>query len=121
MGLKLQNTYAKHLHLRKWFPPIAEDFKANFDGALFNESEEAGIGIVVRDSLGQVLAALAEKIKKPRIVDCLEMMAARRAVFFAQEIDLQQCHFEGDYEVIIKALKTGNLFSSSFGNLVRTL
>lgn len=74
---------------------------------------------MVRDSLGQVLAALAEKIKKPRIVDCLEMMAARRAVFFAQEIDLQQCHFEGDYEVIIKALKTGNLFSSSFGHLVR--
>ncbi|KAL4651182.1 hypothetical protein ACB092_01G141000 [Castanea dentata] len=48
----------------KWFPPAATEFKANFDGAWFNESEEAGIGIVVKDSSGQVLAALAEKTKK---------------------------------------------------------
>nr|POE86414.1 hypothetical protein CFP56_17292 [Quercus suber] len=43
----------------KWFPPTTGDFKANFNGAWFNESEEAGIGIVGRESLGQVLATLA--------------------------------------------------------------
>ena len=75
--------------------------------------------IVVRDSSGQVIAALADKIKKPHNVDCLEMMAARRAVHFAHEIGLQQCHFEGDSEVIIKALPTGDMFSSSYGHLVR--
>ena len=104
---------------RKWFPPAAMEFKANFDGAWFNESEEAGIGVVVRDSSGQVLAALTEKIKKPHSVDCLEMMAARRAVIFAQEIGLQKCQFEGDSKTIIKALKIGDMSSSSFGHLVR--
>ena len=74
---------------------------------------------VVRDSSGQVIAALADKIKKPHNVDCLEMMAARRAVQFAHEIGLQQCHFEGDSEVIIKALTTGDMFSSSYGHIVR--
>lgn len=44
---------------RRWFPPAATEFKTNFDGAWFNESEEAGIGVVVRGSSGQVLAALA--------------------------------------------------------------
>ena len=104
---------------RKRFPPATTEFKANFDGAWFNESEEAGIGVVVRDSSGHVLAALAEKIKKPHSVDCLEMMAARRAVIFAQEIGLQKCQFEGDSKTIIKALKIGDMSSSSFGHLVR--
>ena len=81
---------AKKPHRNKWFPPAANEFKANFDGAWFNESEEVGIVVVVRNSAGQVLAALAEKIKnkKPHNVDCLEMTAARRAVIFAQEIGL---------------------------------
>ena len=48
----------------KWTPPPAGDFKANFDGAWFDESDEVGIGIMVRNSSGLVLAALAEKIKK---------------------------------------------------------
>ena len=103
----------------KWFPPAATKFKANFDGAWFNESEEAGIRVVVRDSSGQVLAALAEKIKKPHSVDYLEMMAARRAVIFAQEIGLQKCQFEGDSKTIIKALKIGDMSSLAFGHLVR--
>ena len=42
---------------RKWFPPAAMEFKANFDGAW------AGIRVVVRDSSGQVLAALSKKTK----------------------------------------------------------
>ena len=103
----------------KWTPPQVGDFKANFDGAWFDESDEAGIGIVVRDSSGLVLAALAEKIKKPHSVDCLEMMAARRAVIFAQEIGLQSCQFEGDSEVVTEALKNEDMFCSSFGHIVR--
>ena len=39
--------------------------KINFDGVVFKETEEAGLGVVVRDSHGKVLASLAEKIKLP--------------------------------------------------------
>ena len=86
---------------------------------MFNESEEAGIGVVVRDSSGQVIPALAEKVGKPCNTELLERLAARRAVIFATEIGIQQPHFEGDSKTIIKALKRGTLFSSSFGHLVK--
>ena len=35
---------------QRWMPPKPGKYKINFDGAMFNESEEAGIGVVVRDS-----------------------------------------------------------------------
>lgn len=74
---------AKQLRHRKWQPPESDVYKLNFDGVMFNESNEAGIGIVVRDSSGVVLAAMAEKIWKPHNVESLEMLAARRAIIFA--------------------------------------
>ena len=86
---------------------------------MFNESNEAVLGIMVWDSSGQVLVAMAEKIWKPHNVESLEMLAARRAIIFAKELDLQQGQFEGDSEICIKALQMGKLFSSSYGHLVR--
>ena len=85
---------------------------------MFNKSDEFGIGIVVRDSVGQVVAAMAEKILKPHSVDSLEMLAARRVVIFVAELSLQQCQFEGDLETVIKALKGCDLLHSSIGHLV---
>ena len=86
---------------------------------MFNESDEAGIGIMVRDSMGLVIAAMAEKIHKPHSVESLEMIAARRAVIFASELGLQLCKFEGDSETVIKALQGRDMFYSSFGHLTK--
>ena len=49
------------------------------------------------------------------------MIATRRAVNFSSEIGLQQCQFEGDSEIGIKALQMGDMFSSSFSHLVRDI
>ena len=69
-----------------WQPPAENSIKANFDGAVFGEEQEAGIGVVLRDSEGQVLAALSEKVRLPATVEVLEMMAARRSALFAREL-----------------------------------
>ena len=45
--------------LVRWQPPPANLIKINFDGAVFKYDERAGIGVVVRDSLGLVLASLS--------------------------------------------------------------
>ena len=42
----------------KWKPPTAAMmWKTNFDRAMFSESDQAGIGVVVRNQVGQVMAA----------------------------------------------------------------
>ena len=62
------------------------------------------------------MGAQSEKIKKPSLVGILEMLAARRVV---QEIGLNHSCFEGDSEIVVKALRSGDTFSSSFGHLFR--
>ena len=72
----------------KWTPPDQHSFKTNFDGALFSNMGEAGLGVVIRDHAGEIIAALFEKIPQPPSVTCLELLAARRAAIFVHEVGL---------------------------------
>ncbi|KAL0011885.1 hypothetical protein SO802_006993 [Lithocarpus litseifolius] len=43
----------------KWCPPHLGSYKVNVDGAVFTKQKQVGIGVVIRDSAGEVIAALA--------------------------------------------------------------
>ena len=89
----------------KWKPPSEIAVKVNFDGALFGESDCAGLGVVVYNSEGAVLAALSEKIMKPQSAELVEILAARRAVLFSSELGFHNSIFEGDSSSVIKLLQ----------------
>ena len=67
-------------------PPPEDTVKANFDGAVFGEDQEAGIRVVLRNREGLVLVALSERVRMLVSVEILEMLAARRVALFAQEL-----------------------------------
>ncbi|XP_075665130.1 uncharacterized protein LOC142634749 [Castanea sativa] len=93
----------------------------NFDEAMYSESEDAGVGVVVRNSFGEVKAALAKKIRKPPSVDVLELLAARRAALFSEELGLDRVNFEGDLEQVMKALQWGGWDFAPSGHLIRDI
>ena len=43
----------------RWLPPPEGVYKASFDAAFFGSSGTVGIGVVVRDSKGEIIAALS--------------------------------------------------------------
>ena len=88
---------------------------------MFSESDQADIGVVVRNHAGQVMAALSEKIKKPASADILEALAVRRAVQFILELGFKRSMFEGDLEVIIKALDNEDFLLVSVGHIVKDI
>nr|XP_023920721.1 uncharacterized protein LOC112032192 [Quercus suber] len=94
-------------------------YKENYDGAVFAESEEAGIGVIVRDSKGDVIAALAEKIPYPGSVEVLEALVARRAAKFVVELGLTVAEFEGDSKVVWRALKAANGAHLAMGVIIK--
>lgn len=43
----------------KWKPPDCNCYKTNFNGAIFEDSGEVRIGVVIRNSRGKVVASLS--------------------------------------------------------------
>ena len=105
----------------KWEPPPPQLLKINFDGAVFADTEEAGVGVVVRDSQGKVIASLAEKIKLPSSSDEVEALAAVRAISLAMDLNLPSFIVEGDTEVVISSLRKEDESFSSFGHLISSI
>ena len=101
-----QSTFPKQMHRKhtRWKPPDFGQFKVNYDGAVFREQGRAGIGVVIRNSDGAVLASLSQQMPLPTTVAQVEALAARRAAEFTLEIGIDQVIIEGDSELIYKDL-----------------
>ena len=104
---------------QRWAPPEPRIYKVNYDGAYFAEEEEVGIGVVVRNELRQVMASLVETLVMPSMVEILEAMAARRVMIFMEELGLHQAIFEGDSELVVKALIGDYPNRSCIGHIVK--
>ena len=88
---------------------------------MFGKSDEAGICVFIRNSNGEVRAALSEKIKKPPIVEILELLAAKRAVLFSLETGTMKSVIEGDAETVIRALQYGGWERAQGGHLIKDI
>ncbi|XP_023923166.1 uncharacterized protein LOC112034583 [Quercus suber] len=101
-----------------WIPPPANSLKINFDGALFKDINKAGLGVVIHNDHGQVLASLSEHIQMPFSSDLVEALTAARAISFAHELSFANYILEGGSDVVIKALKRNDDSLSSFGHIL---
>ena len=80
-------------------------YKKKIDGALFSKENWAGIGVVIRNEAGLVLASLSQQIHLPATVLEVETLASIRALEFAAEIGVNKVILEGDSSILIKALQ----------------
>lgn len=81
----IHSNSCSRTNMVKWSPSAYDDFKTNFDGALFKDTNEISIGVEVRNCDGEVMAALSRK--SPLLVSMvlLEMLATRSAIQFILE------------------------------------
>lgn len=95
--------------------------KANYDGAVLEDSNEAGIEVVFQNACGEVMAVISEIILLPPKVETLEKLATRRAATLAVELWYYWVIFEEDFEIVFKALSRGvsPLSSPGLGYLVK--
>nr|POF00563.1 putative ribonuclease h protein [Quercus suber] len=105
----------------KWSPPPPGWFKINFDGATFSSKSLVGLGVIIRNDKGLVMAAYTQSIPLPTFVEMVEVLVARSAISFARELQFDQVIVEGDSEVIINAISKGGFSSSSFGHIIRDI
>uniref|UniRef100_A0A2N9G6K5 Reverse transcriptase domain-containing protein n=1 Tax=Fagus sylvatica TaxID=28930 RepID=A0A2N9G6K5_FAGSY len=61
-----------------WKPPQPGRYKANFDGAFFEESHEAGVGVIIRNHKGEVMASLCQRIPFPQFCRSLGSLCSKK-------------------------------------------
>ena len=104
-----------------WSPPSENCVKINFVEALFGESDSAGIGVVIRNLEGEVMAALSEKIVKPQAAELIEILVARRVMLFSTKTSFYNSVFEGESSIVIKLLHDRNVSHSQGGHILKDI
>ena len=93
--------------------------KINFDEATFAEDNTAGLGVVIRNDEGLVMASLSQQIPMTSTVIKVEVLAAKRALELVLEIGFDRIVLEGDSKMLFKALKNGCSSLAYYGHLLQ--
>ena len=102
----------------RWSPPTENLYKANFDTTMFEHLGFTGLGVVIRDCRGNVLAALSQKIALPQSVEMAEALATKRAVQLATEMSFLRVMVEGDCKRVVQALQAHGRSLTLYGHVI---
>ena len=87
-----------------WIPPLSPQYRVNVDGARFSSQKEAGVGVIIRDNKGLVIAALSKNIDAPLGSLEIEAKAFEVGLQFAKDVGIYVLILEGDCLVMYRAL-----------------
>ena len=93
------------LRTGRWTPPREEWYKVNMDGALFKESSNCGIGIVIRNERGELMGAMSKKLDILLGALEVEAKAFEEGLQFVKDLGLKHVELEGDAKGVIDALR----------------
>lgn len=84
----------------KWQPPEQGWVKINTDGAVNEADRRGGVGVVARNSAGEVIAGRCARYDGVTDPESVELLACRDAMLLAKEKKLQQVVIETDCQNI---------------------
>jgi hypothetical protein len=99
-------------------PPPFNGFKVNWDASVDRRKNLMGVGIVMRNHAGRVLAAQCSVQKFIVDPSTAEAIGARVGAELGRRLGLQSIMLEGDASVVIEALRREGEDLSRFGNVI---
>ena len=118
VNVKQIKTGAHRSEVVKWRPPQLGMYKVNTDGTVFTKHKSVGIGVVVRDSNGEVIAALCKRRAGQMGALETEALAMEAAVQFAVDVGLREVVFEGDSLSLCNMIQGSTEVQLSIQNIV---
>ena len=101
-----------------WQPPPESVYKLNYDIAVFADSASSGFGAVIRNSSGEVMAAMTIKGPAVRDSDEAELLACRKAMEFAIDVGFTVLIIEGDSVNAMRGIVLGKENQSALGHVI---
>ena len=90
---------------RTWLPLSNQMYKVTVDGAVFKDRNESGVGVIIRDVNGLVVAAMCKKFHALLGTLEVEAKAFESGLLFAKDARLQEFILEGDSLNVVCALQ----------------
>ncbi|KAK2646057.1 hypothetical protein Ddye_021252 [Dipteronia dyeriana] len=90
-----------------WLPPDDRWYKVNTYAAISSDEMKMGLGIIIRDNKGAVMASSAQYLNAGYSPQVAEAMAIFRGLQFAVDTGLVPCMIESDAQVVINLLISG--------------
>ncbi|XP_060972673.1 uncharacterized protein LOC133038522 [Cannabis sativa] len=112
------STSATDQHVQRWRPPVRNGYKLNVDAATNIEQKKLGIGAILRDQHGTVLAALSKAVQGSFKSDEMEAKALFHAVNWVSQSQFPLTHIETDASRVSNALNRLNFDLSCFSDLI---
>jgi ribonuclease HI len=92
--------------------------QGELDVAIDNSKARVGIGVILRDERGQVLAAMSKTRNGTLEPSTGEAFATSTAICFCRDIGVQRVVLEGDAKQIVDAVNSNLTSWSRFGHLI---
>ena len=104
-----------------WHPPAASVFKLNFDAAIFSDLNSSGVGAMIRNEKGEVVAAMLAK--GPQVGDSeeAEILACRKVLEFAIDASFSELVNEGDNANVMKSISSTGVNQSRLGHIIEDI
>ena len=106
---------------RKWRNPPNGIFKVNWDAALLKDQSGIGVGVIIRDEYGSVIAALSRTVDARMDLMTAEATAALHAVELCRDVGVQDLFLEGDSLTVVKAIASRGQTNHYFGQIIEDI
>ena len=104
--VQLTVSWTEQLSFEVWQPPSPDVYKLNFDAAVFLGLERTGIGAIICNDKGEVMAAMFAIGLSAENSEEAELLACRRSLEFAVDAGFTSLIIEGDNVNIIQAISS---------------
>ena len=116
--VQLTMVRTKQIASNQWQAPPPDVYKLNFDAALFSGMNRIGIGTIIRNDKGEVMAPMAAVGPGAENSEEAELMAYRRSLEFAVDAGFSRLIIEGDNANVIQAISSSLPNNSILGCVV---
>jgi ribonuclease HI len=114
-------TTARELEAVMWRPPPSHKVKLNWDAGVNAKEGRVGLGLIIRDSVGNCIAARSMSMDLQTDATTAEAYAAIHALIFCKELGHTNIILEGDAMNVIKAIEAEGPCLSNYGHLIECI
>jgi ribonuclease HI len=105
----------------RWSPPPEGTVHVNVDAAIFSSSRQMGIGVVIRNHMGECLTACSELLAEVTSPELAEALAVRRALSLADEEGFRKLQVVSDCLSVVQRINSSMVDRSHVGVVVRDI